>query len=71
MDVWVRVYDVRVVQHAEGDVARAACDVEDALRRRRDAGGVTWVKRGDEVVPVLLRRVVSYVVPGTGLRIKK
>lgn len=51
VDVRVRVHDVRVVQHPEGDVARAAGDVENALRGRGHAGGEARVQRGDEVVP--------------------
>lgn len=44
------VYDVRVVQHPEGDVAGAAGDVEDALGAGREGGGEARVQRGYEVV---------------------
>lgn len=54
VDVWVRVDVVRVVQHAEGYVACAAGDVEDALRGGWGARGVAWVEGGDEMVSVWL-----------------
>lgn len=50
----VGVEDVRGVQHAEGDVAGAAGDVEDVLRgagvRAGGQGGEARVEGGDEVV---------------------
>lgn len=58
--VGVRVEHVCVVQHAEGDVARAACYVEDVLRGGlKGVGGETRVEGPDEVVPVLLFLLVS------------
>lgn len=50
VDVGVGVLRVRVLQHAEGDVASAAGDIEDALRLTQGRGGA-GVEGGDEVVP--------------------
>ena len=53
--VRVAVDDVCCVEHAEGDVAGAAGDVEDVLRGARvgarGQGAEAWVEGGDEVVP--------------------
>lgn len=62
--VLVAVDDVRVVKHAEGDIAGAAGDVEDVLGGERGGagggeGGEAWVEGGDEVVPVEQEKRVS------------
>lgn len=58
-DVGVGVQDVRGVQVAEGNVACAACYVEDVLGRRvgmvRGGGMEAWVEGGDVVISVLGR----------------
>lgn len=52
VDGGVGVYVVRVVKHAEGDVAGASRYVENALRFRGDGGGEAGVERGHKVISV-------------------
>lgn len=51
VDVWVCVVDVCVLEHAEGDVARAAGYVEHSLGFA-EGRGCSRVEGGDEMVPL-------------------